>query len=348
MRKCIFVVAHSLLLFLTSCLTIFSGTKQTVFLNSEPQDASVLVNGMYVGTTPCKVRIKRRVQMSPYNRRNQQHYHFQKEGYEDLHIYDEAQINPMAIIATVFTNGISAIDFLTGASNQYKKRWYVKLVPTSEQVSYNKERTTESFFKKNVRPPFVRYSADSVRGRNIVSFYPFGLVAGTALIGWEQKVAPRTSLKTLLGYGYNDYVRYYDLRNVTEIYLELQPRFHLSDKFMFQTIYFSPFLLGKYIDGKKQINQANGINNSGSLVVENFRHTNWAVGVGTVVGYQFTFFQRLNLDFYIGGGLIKQQQIRDDFSFIKGLNPYKSGNFLHMGLNVGIVLGKNTPELLEE
>jgi hypothetical protein len=65
------ILSAVLLLMLTSCATMFNGSKTKVTFNSEPQGASVIVRGENVGVTPCISKIKN----------NTQTVVFQKEGF---------------------------------------------------------------------------------------------------------------------------------------------------------------------------------------------------------------------------------------------------------------------------
>jgi hypothetical protein len=66
----VFLVLSSVLL--TSCATIFNGTKQKISFTSVPSGAAVVVRGEQVAITPATVRIKR----------NTQTIVFVKEGYQ--------------------------------------------------------------------------------------------------------------------------------------------------------------------------------------------------------------------------------------------------------------------------
>jgi hypothetical protein len=57
----------------TGCATIFSGSKADLDLNSEPQGAKVLVNGLNEGKTPVKLILKKGKEYS---------IEFVKDGYE--------------------------------------------------------------------------------------------------------------------------------------------------------------------------------------------------------------------------------------------------------------------------
>jgi hypothetical protein len=48
-----------IIVFMTSCATIFTGTKQTVQINSTPSGAMVLIDGIDHGTTPAAIKLRK-------------------------------------------------------------------------------------------------------------------------------------------------------------------------------------------------------------------------------------------------------------------------------------------------
>ncbi len=49
-----------IIFFLTSCCTIIHGTKQKIQINSNPPKANVFVNNKMTGSTPIKLKLKRK------------------------------------------------------------------------------------------------------------------------------------------------------------------------------------------------------------------------------------------------------------------------------------------------
>ncbi|MGN0019222.1 MAG: PEGA domain-containing protein [Sphingobacterium hotanense] len=45
-------------LFLTSCATVFTGTKQNVMIKSNPEGATIEVDGFEQGVTPMPVKLR--------------------------------------------------------------------------------------------------------------------------------------------------------------------------------------------------------------------------------------------------------------------------------------------------
>ncbi|MGN1078663.1 MAG: PEGA domain-containing protein [Alphaproteobacteria bacterium] len=102
------IFAWSLLL--SGCGTIFSGTQQSVTINSNVQEAKVYVNGMPSCTTPCAVNLKRASSNA--------FIILKKEGYIDVTAPLVSEINPISIIN--LSNPYSwTTDYLSGGVWRY-------------------------------------------------------------------------------------------------------------------------------------------------------------------------------------------------------------------------------------
>jgi PEGA domain len=53
-----FVALIALIASISSCALIFKGDSQGVFINSNPQGAQILVDGIILGTTPAKISLR--------------------------------------------------------------------------------------------------------------------------------------------------------------------------------------------------------------------------------------------------------------------------------------------------
>jgi len=82
------------LLTLNSCATIFLGSNQKVYINSNPQGADVYINGVKNNQkTPFEVNISKKNPESSINRKNEVVYKFTKAGYNDIEIHDMSTVH---------------------------------------------------------------------------------------------------------------------------------------------------------------------------------------------------------------------------------------------------------------
>ncbi len=97
-----------LLLNLTGCATILSGTSQTVEVRSAPHGARVVVDGRDVGTTPLKAEFKRGV---PHT------VQISKDGYLDETVVTTTRGNGEIAFNLIAGGGVGAvIDLASGAA----------------------------------------------------------------------------------------------------------------------------------------------------------------------------------------------------------------------------------------
>lgn len=119
------IFAWSLLL--SGCGTIFSGTQQSVTINSNVQEAKVYVNGMPSCTTPCAVNLKRASSNA--------FIILKKEGYLDVTAPLVSEINPISIIN--LSNLYSwTTDYLSGGVWRYS--------PDAVYVEMEKKQMTQA------------------------------------------------------------------------------------------------------------------------------------------------------------------------------------------------------------
>lgn len=100
---------------MTSCATIFTGTKATVTINSEPPGAKVQVNGFDQGVTPTTFRAKRGLKGNTVT--------LKKAGYETRTFDLEQKFNLVSIINLASVVGWG-IDLLSGAIMQIDPKQY--------------------------------------------------------------------------------------------------------------------------------------------------------------------------------------------------------------------------------
>lgn len=98
---------------LTSCATLFSGSKQTVTFNSEPPGATIEVDGIPRGNTPAPVKLKRKGQVVS----------LKKSGYMTKVFEPERSFNGVSVL-NLFNILFWGIDAATGSINRYSPKYY--------------------------------------------------------------------------------------------------------------------------------------------------------------------------------------------------------------------------------
>jgi hypothetical protein len=115
-------VAGAAALMLSSCAAMLSGTTQQISFNSEPQGATVGVNGQILCATPCIADVQRNSTAIAT---------FKKDSYKREEVILSSTINPMTFF-NILCGGVFGlvIDGLTGAMWQYSfPSVHVKLTP---------------------------------------------------------------------------------------------------------------------------------------------------------------------------------------------------------------------------
>ncbi|RME85041.1 MAG: PEGA domain-containing protein [Planctomycetota bacterium] len=141
-RKIYFLAFLCFLTIFSGCATIFTGTEQSIQVNSEPNGAEVRDNGIPVGKTPCSIRVTRGFGHEIL---------LVKEGYRNQAVDLRAKLNPI-IFLNILNLGIGfAVDFLTGAyQERYPKEIFARLRPDNPQ---EKQKTEEK--PDEIPDPFV-------------------------------------------------------------------------------------------------------------------------------------------------------------------------------------------------
>lgn len=119
MKKSVFTTATAfLLLFLlltSSCATIFTGTTDTIRFNSEPQGATIYIDGLEICKTPCEYKVKRSL--------NDKNFEIKLDGYEARVITLDKEFNPIAILNLGGLIGW-LIDAASGSIMRYTRKGY--------------------------------------------------------------------------------------------------------------------------------------------------------------------------------------------------------------------------------
>jgi hypothetical protein len=112
---------------LTSCATLFTGTKDVISFDSEPKGAMVYIDGLEVCRTPCRTPVKRSL--------DGKQVELSLDGYETRVILLDTKFNLVAALnlGNIFGWGIDA---LTGTIMRYDRKNYKVELEKSKRVSY--------------------------------------------------------------------------------------------------------------------------------------------------------------------------------------------------------------------
>ncbi|MDO4695335.1 PEGA domain-containing protein [Porphyromonas sp.] len=132
MKKITFVAAIALIftLLFSSCATIFTGTTDTIRFNSDPQGATVYIDGVEICKTPCTYDVPRSLADKQLEVR--------LDGYEVKVLTLSRKFNTMTVL-NIFNGLVGwAIDAATGAMMQYSRKGYdITLTKKIKEVAKN-------------------------------------------------------------------------------------------------------------------------------------------------------------------------------------------------------------------
>lgn len=110
-------------LFLQSCATIFTGSRDRIYFKTNVEGASVVKDGNTLCKTPCSALVKRSL--------SSQEVEISKEGYETKYVPLQKSFNAVSIL-NLLDIIFWGIDLLTGAVIKYDPKHYnVELVKSS-------------------------------------------------------------------------------------------------------------------------------------------------------------------------------------------------------------------------
>ncbi|KQR69791.1 PEGA domain-containing protein [Pedobacter sp. Leaf176] len=115
MKKIFNIFAISATLMLSSCATVFTGTKQTVNIKTDPPAADIEVDGIKVGVTPMDVTLKKGF--------TGQTVSLKLNGYETKTFQPATTFNPVTVLNVIGILGFP-IDAATGAMMKYDPKVY--------------------------------------------------------------------------------------------------------------------------------------------------------------------------------------------------------------------------------
>ena len=98
-----------------SCATIFTGTKDRIYFDSEPQGAKVIIDGIDVCKTPCNTKVKRGF--------SDKTVEFKLDGYTTRIVTLDKTFNVVSVL-NLFDPFGWAIDAITGSIMKYDRKSY--------------------------------------------------------------------------------------------------------------------------------------------------------------------------------------------------------------------------------
>jgi hypothetical protein len=114
-KSCKFITAFAVLS-LTGCATLFSGTRDTITVDSTPQGATVLIDGLEMGRTPATFPLKR-------PGLGTKTVELRMAGYETRRFELQSDFNLVSILN--LTNPLAwGVDVLTGSIKKYDPKNY--------------------------------------------------------------------------------------------------------------------------------------------------------------------------------------------------------------------------------
>lgn len=147
MKKVTFILTIAATILLTSCATIFTGTKDTIRFDSEPQGAEVYIDGIKVCKTPCSVPVKRSL--------SEKLAEIKLDGYETRVIMLDQEFNAISII-NLGNIVFWAIDAATGALMKYDRKAYDIELDKDTRTSLNNPTRIEINTGEKIVDVYVR------------------------------------------------------------------------------------------------------------------------------------------------------------------------------------------------
>lgn len=111
---------------LSSCATIFTGTKDTIRFSSTPEGATVYIDGIEICKTPCEARVNRSI--------SEKEVEFKLDGYKTRIITLDRSFNAVSILNMGGLVGW-AVDAATGSLMKYDRKSYNIEMETDNKLS---------------------------------------------------------------------------------------------------------------------------------------------------------------------------------------------------------------------
>jgi len=115
MRNLLTTLLVATMLFMTSCGTLFTGTKDRITFNTNPPGATIYIDGVEQGVTPLTMKVKRSL--------SDKDVEFKLDGYETRLITLSKEFNIVSVINLGNLLGWG-IDALSGSVMKYDQKSY--------------------------------------------------------------------------------------------------------------------------------------------------------------------------------------------------------------------------------
>lgn len=124
-------------LWLTGCASIVDGNSQSMSFASNPDGATVYLNGAAIGKTPVTINAKRQGSSQPLR--------FSKEGFKDTEIQMISTVNPW-FFGNIVIGGLlgSTTDGMSGAAFKYEPGSYMVTLPPANDSALSDSTTLNS------------------------------------------------------------------------------------------------------------------------------------------------------------------------------------------------------------
>ncbi len=135
---------------MTSCATVFTGTKDRITFNSTPSGATIYKDGVEQCKTPCTINVKRSL--------GDTEIEYKLDGYETRLITLDKEFNIISVINLGNLLGWG-VDALSGAVMKYDKKTYDITLSKNNKTSKIHPSKINIDTKKNVVDVFVMEGA---------------------------------------------------------------------------------------------------------------------------------------------------------------------------------------------
>lgn len=123
-------------IFVISCATLFTGTKDNITINSDPEGAKIMIDGIDYGRTPATVSVTR-------PGFGDKQVTLQLEGYETRTFTLQKEFNTIAILNLGSILGW-AVDIASGSVTRYSPKHYeMELRQKTQSLKFDDLKTNE-------------------------------------------------------------------------------------------------------------------------------------------------------------------------------------------------------------